>query len=311
MINFDIVRVRFFSYFISVIMIFAFLAGIFYKQKERGTAFLYSIEFSGGYQIHCSLKNLLTKLTTEDFKKRLENNDLYKNVSIRKFSDTDFLLKFLIHEKGANIPFSSDTFELELKSYIKNIFSDSEIEVIIIDSSFVGPAVGNQITEKAFYSIVLALFLMFLYIWMRFPSWRFSVANIISLMHDVLIILLFLMWGNIEISLDSLIAILFIVGYSINDTIVIFAKIRDSMHLEGISVITSDIINKSVINTFRRTMLTSLFTAIVIFPLWIFGGSSLEILAAPILLGIVFGTYSSIGIASSVLYDLFLFKKKE
>jgi preprotein translocase subunit SecF len=144
---------------------------------------------------------------------------------------------------------------------------------------------------------------------MRFPSWRFSFANIISLMHDVLVILIFLMWANIEISLDSLIAILFIIGYSINDTIVIFAKIRELMRNDSIMIPSEDIINKSISITLKRTLLTSGFTFLVVFPLWLFGGNALENLAAPILLGILFGTYSSIAIACSILYDSFLFFK--
>lgn len=307
MINFNILRVRYFSYFVSFLIIFLFVFGIFYKRMQRNTAFLYSIEFSGGYQVHCSLKNMTAVLGTEDLKKKLEIFPEYMHVNIRKFSDTDFLLKFAVQQKEKE--FSQEAFQTELIQRLNTLFIDSSIETSIVDSSFVGPGVGNTMTKKAIYSILISLLLMFIYIWMRFPSWRFSFANILSLGHDVLVILLFLMWGNIEISLDSLIAILFIVGYSINDTIVIFAKIRDTMHKEKTMMATDSIINKSIMITFRRTILTSLFTAIVVFPLWLFGGASLEVLAAPILLGIIFGTYSSVAIACSILYDSFKYIK--
>ena len=150
---------------------------------------------------------------------------------------------------------------------------------------------------------------MFIYIWIRFKSWAFSISNSVSLFHDVLVIVLMLLWFDYEISLDIIGAILFILGYSINDTIVIFSRIRENMSSKESNKIEKkelkDIINRSLKETLSRTLLTSGFTVLVVLPLWLFGGATLEPLSAAILLGIVFGTYSSIGIASPVLYDFY------
>lgn len=308
MIYFNILNFRYFSYIVSLGMIILFCFGIFYKKKTQDTIFSYSIEFTGGYQISCMIEGGSSKneISSEEFKHQLETKG-YNSISIRSFDRNHFLLRFSMNEKDLE-SFNSTVFQEKLIENVKDLFSD--IKFSILDTSFVGPGIGKNMCERGIFAILIALLFMFLYVWMRFPSWKFSFANVISLLHDVLIILLLLMWFNIEISLDSLIAILFIIGYSINDTIVIFSAIREQMYIDQASLPSGDIIVKGIIATLRRTLLTSFFTALVVIPLWLFGGYALKALAIPILIGIIFGTYSSIAIASTVLHDLFAFGKK-
>ncbi len=302
MIYFDILKVRYFSYAVSLGMICLFCFGVFYKRSHQGSVFSYSIEFTGGYEIACSLDSEENaSISSEELKHQLEKHG-YSGVSIRHFEKNNFLLRFSINEKDL-ASFDPIAFQSQLQKNIHSIFS--KMTFVIFDTSFVGPGVGRDMCQKGVLAILVALLFMFVYVWIRFPSWKFSFANIISLLHDVLVILLLLMWCSIEISLDSLIAILFIIGYSINDTIVIFSAVREQMHDEGVAVPSAMLINKSIMMTLRRTLLTSFFTSLVVVPLWLFGGYALKALAMPILIGIIFGTYSSIAIACTVLYDFF------
>jgi preprotein translocase subunit SecF len=298
--TFNIIKIRYFSYILSCVMLGLFFLGVFYKKHQRGSSFLYSVEFSGGAQVHCLLEGAAVS-TTEEMKRALEKDKHYEGIIIRQFSNNEFLFRFPI---GINKEITASEASDLIKNKLESIFGGTKVK--IVDSSYVGPQVGGELKTKAIISILIALFLMSFYVWIRFRSFAFSVANGISLFHDVLVVLLLLLWYDFEISLDIVGAILFILGYSINDTIVIFSRIRDNIknnNLKGESI--ANIINLSIKETLRRTILTSAFTALVVLPLWLFGGVSLEPLSAPILLGIIFGTYSSIGIASAVLYDYF------
>ena len=298
--TFNIIKVRYFSYFISICMLLLFIFGAIVKINERGSIFLYSIEFNGGYQVHCKIE--YDGLNQEKILNDLKQNDGYDHLIVRQFGEKEFLMRIPLIKDDLDIAQLKE----KVTSDLLSIYPKAEIE--IIDSAFVGPGVGSQMKMKAMWSVLFSLIMMLLYIWIRFRSWAFSIANVFSLLHDVFVILLFLVWCNVEVSLDSLTAILFILGYSINDTIVIFSRIRSELQKKN-SILDENLINHSVQQTFRRTLLTSFFTALVVIPLYLFGGKSLEGLATPILLGIIFGTYSSIGIACSALYDLTVKKK--
>lgn len=308
MLNINILKIKHYSYFISIFMIITFIGGIIYKKgyEKRDSCFLYSVEFTGGYQITMDINTEITNtkkiIETEELKHRLES--LYhQGISIRAFGKNKFLLRFPANPKAFNMGLSS--FAEELKINIINLFPESTCT--IEDSVYIGAGISDNLWQQGLIAILVALLLMFIYIWIRFPSWHFSVANLISLLHDVFGILLFLMWSNTEISLDTLISILFIIGYSINDTIVIFSAIREQLRLHK-DFSYDIIINKSIQLTLRRTLLTSFFTSLVVIPMWLFGGYILHALAMPILLGIIFGTYSSIAIASTILYDIYKYK---
>jgi preprotein translocase subunit SecF len=138
----------------------------------------------------------------------------------------------------------------------------------------------------------------------RFWSISYAVGSVVSLAHDVLIILTVVLWFDYEISLNIIGALLFILGYSINDTIVIFSRIRETLSKSRDSSI-SEIINQSINHTLRRTILTSLATCLVVVALLMFGGEALRPLSLALLIGMVFGTYSSIFIASPVMQLLY------
>jgi preprotein translocase subunit SecF len=290
-------------------MIGLFVGGIFYKKSKRGQAFLYSVEFSGGLQIGLQVESSQS-LTSESLAKIFHTMYKKEGISIRHFGGKDFLIRIPLQSDDSHQSVSAFLIGDEIKTILESALPHSQ--VIITDASFVGPGVGSSLQMKAILSIVIAFLMMFLYVWFRFKSWAFSISNSVSLFHDVLVIVLMILWFDYEISLDIIAAILFILGYSINDTIVVFSRIRENIskhHHKG-TVEKGElgkIINISLRETLRRTLLTSAFTTLVVLPLWLWGGVTLEPLSAAILLGIVFGTYSSIGIASPVLYDLYRF----
>ena len=167
----------------------------------------------------------------------------------------------------------------------------------------VGPGVGATLRHDSFKAIAIALLLMLLYIAIRF-KFAFAVGAVVALFHDAFVILAFFLLTNKEISVDVIGAILAVLGYSVNDTIVIFNQIRENMKkLKGMPI--DKIVNISISQTLRRTLLTSFATALVVISLLAVGGEALRNLSIALLLGIVFGTYSSIYIASPVMLLLY------
>jgi preprotein translocase subunit SecF len=172
-----------------------------------------------------------------------------------------------------------------------------EIEILSIDK--VGPKVGSELREKAIKAILLSLALMFIYIWIRFQL-RFGAASVIALFHDAFITLGILSLLNVEINLPIIAALLTIVGYSINDSIVISDRIRENMtRLRKLPF--HEIVNKSLNQVFSRTIITSLTTLIVVLCLLIFGSLVIRDFALALLIGILIGTYSSIYIVSPIV----------
>ena len=157
---------------------------------------------------------------------------------------------------------------------------------------------------RSLWAIIVALVLMLLYIAVRFWSFAYAMGAIVSLFHDAIVILLLFLITDKEISMNVIGAILAVLGYSINDTIVIFSRIRENVkRLPGESMY--NIINISITETLSRTILTTFATTLVVIALFIFGGETLRDLSLALLVGIVFGIYSTIFIATPVLYMLY------
>jgi len=165
--------------------------------------------------------------------------------------------------------------------------------------SFIGPAVGQELMQKAELAIVLSLLMMLLYIWLRFQlQWGF--AAVLALTHDTMITLgLFALFGK-ELSLPVVAAFLTLVGYSVNDTVVVFDRIRENLKNRSASSLKQTI-NLSINQTLGRTIITSGLTWIVVFGLFLYGGPALNAFAFVLSVGIIVGTYSSIYIASPLL----------
>ena len=186
----------------------------------------------------------------------------------------------------------------------------------IVSSTKVGPTVADDITTHGMLAVAASLLGIFIYILVRFDKWQFSLGAVAGLFHDTVVILgiysLFykIMPFNMEINQDFIAAILTVIGYSINDTVIIFDRIREYLR-EKKALTLAGLFDDSISSTIGRTFNTSFTTILVILAIFIFGGDNLRGFMFCLLIGIGFGTYSSIFIASATAYDFLRGKKKE
>ncbi len=178
--------------------------------------------------------------------------------------------------------------------------ADSEIELRRVE--FVGPQVGDELTEDGALAVLVALIAILMYVAMRF-EWRFAVGSVIALVHDVLIVVGLFAVLQIEFDLPVLAAVLAVIGYSLNDTIVVFDRIRENFRKMRKGTPT-EIINRSLTDTLSRTLVTSLTTILVLLALFFLGGEIIHGFAFALLIGVLIGTYSSIYVASTSILML-------
>lgn len=291
MINF--LKYRFVYGMFSLMFLLASLGVYIYKWQTRGYTFVYSVDFTGGTQVLLKFQKPVDVCELKDI---LENNG-WKNPITREFSAPEEVLvrvsEFSNDPKGL-----AERMRLAIESKLP------ENQVTILQNEAVGPGVGQALRWNFFWAVLIALIAILIYIAIRFWSFAFAAGAIVALIHDPVAILgVFLMFDR-EISINVIGVILAVIGYSINDTIVIFSRIRDNLvKMKGATLY--EIVNTSINKTLRRSVLTSLATALTVLAMLIFGGEALRDFSLALLIGIVFGTYSSIYIASPVMMWLY------
>lgn len=291
----DFLKYRWLCAAFSVAIFVGFIGTYIYKLQTRGEAFIYSVDFTGGTQV---LLRFSKPVTSTQVIGILDAHGL-QGAMTREFSPTEILVRIKAFENDAK------GLAERIKVILEESLPETQIEILQIDS--VGVGVGESLRWKSIQAVVVALLLMLLYIWWRFWSFSYAVGNVLSLFHDAVVILAFFLIFDYEISLNVIGAILAVLGYSINDTIVIFSRIRDNVKKMR-NVPIEKIVNISINETLRRTLLTSFATCLVVLALLLFGGETLRTLSLALLIGMVFGTYSSIYIASPIM--LMLYKDK-
>ena len=264
-----------FSIFLFIISIIL----IFFKGLN------YGIDFKGGTLIELRAYNI----EASSIRDVLKNMDL-GDVNVKKFGkEGDFLIK--IEEKGNNN---------KLIPEIKKSLSDnltSEVNFRRVEN--VGPKVSAELLQSGIIAISLSLAAMLFYIWVRF-EWQFSIGSIIALFHDVIITVGIFSLLSLEINLSIIAAVLTIVGYSMNDTVVIYDRIRENLN-KFHKLEIGDIANLSINETLSRTIITSITTLLALFSIFILGGEILRGFSFAMILGVLIGTYSSIFVASPIL----------
>ena len=250
----------------------------------------FGIDFKGGTLIELRATN--SKINVSSLRDRFKQMDL-GDVSVKKFgNDTDFLVKFENKDNKKNII-------EEIKSNLDNSFGNT-YDFRRVEN--VGPKVSAELLKSGVIAITLSLALMLIYIWIRF-EWQFSLGAIMALFHDVLVTLgLFSLLG-LEINLSIIAAVLTIVGYSMNDTVVIFDRVRENLRKYS-DIKIYDLTNISINETLSRTLITSITTLLALLSIFIFGGEILKGFSLAMIFGVIFGTYSSIYIANPVLVKL-------
>lgn len=278
--NFDFMRHRRPAAIISAVLLAVSLLAIILRGLNFGVDFTggYTLEF--GYQQPPVLSDIRDTIATTGF----------PGAMVQTFgSDTDILIR-IANEEGLEGAKLSERVQAALAPT-----SDVPIELRRVE--FVGPQVGEELREKGGMAILIALLCIVVYIWFRFEK-KFSVGSVLALIHDVVITLGVFALLQIEFDLTVLAAILAVIGYSLNDTIVVFDRIRENFRTirKGESV---DIINTSINQTLSRTVITSMTTLLVLLSLFLFGGKIINGFALALIIGVIVGTYSSIFIASS------------
>ncbi|MCL4361659.1 protein translocase subunit SecF [Candidatus Dependentiae bacterium] len=276
----------------SVLIFTTFIGTYIYKYQQRGHAFNYSVDFTGGTQV---LFGFSKPVSSCQITNALEKGG-FRGVSTREFSDVEHLVR--VKEVVVDVAGLAEN----MKKSLEAEFKDNNIEIKQTDS--VGSGISAKLRWDSFLAIVIGLILMLLYIALRFWSFAFATGAVLSLFHDAVVILAIFLLFDKEISINVIMAILTILGYSINDTIVIFAKIRENLAKHR-NMSAEKVVNLSINETLRRTTLTSFATLLVVISLFLFGGEVLRDLSLALLIGIVFGTYSSIYIASPIMLLLY------
>ena len=250
----------------------------------------YGVDFKGG-----TLIELRTDLNSANIKKIRDSfNQLnLGDVSVKNFgNDTDFIIKF--EKQNSNDPKFIDNIKTKLSGSI------GTVDFRRVEN--VGPKVSAELLQSGVIAIALSLAAMLLYIWIRF-EWQFSLGAIVALFHDVIITLGVFSLFSLEINLSIVAAVLTIVGYSMNDTVVIFDRVRENLRkFSDIKIF--ELTNISINQTLSRTIITSATTLLALLSIFIFGGEILKGFSLAMILGVIFGTYSSIYIANPILVIL-------
>ena len=269
----------------SIVLILISIAFLIIKGLNFG------VDFKGGalIEIRSADQNISISNIRDVF-----NKMNLKGVSVKSFgNETDFIIKF----QSDNL--NNKTFIKEIKDNVYKSFGNS-IDFRRVEN--VGPKVSSELLKSGIIAICLSLFAMLVYIWVRF-EWQFSIGAIYAIFHDVIITLGIFSVLSLEINLSIVAAVLTIVGYSMNDTVVIYDRVRDNLkRFNDIKIF--DLTNLSINETLSRTIITSVTTLLALLSIFLFGGEILKGFSLAMILGVIFGTYSSIYIACPVLVKL-------
>jgi preprotein translocase subunit SecF len=277
---------RFYSQFniLSSLLIIVSLILLIFKGLNFG------IDFKGGTLIE--LRSSDTKINVSSLRDNLKQMDL-GDVSVKKFgNDQDYLIKFENKDNKKNI---IEEIRSSLDKSFGNNFDFRRVENV-------GPKVSAELLKSGIIAISISLAVMLIYIWIRF-EWQFSLGAILALFHDVIVTLGLFSLLNLEINLSIIAAVLTIVGYSMNDTVVIFDRVRENLRKYS-DIKIFELSNISINETLSRTLITSITTLLALLSIFFFGGEILKGFSLAMIFGVVFGTYSSIYIANSVLVRL-------
>lgn len=281
--NFDFMRLRKAAMILSLLLIVVSVASIATRGLNLG------LDFTGGTLLEVQYENAeaLDKITTS------LNNAGYRDVTVQNFgSETDVLVRM------------SEAFRDNLGNEVLAVLQQESAgnQLTLLRSEFVGAQVGEELRDEGGLALLLALFIVMIYVAARF-QFKFSVGAVAALFHDVIIIIGLFSLFQWEFDLTVMAALLAVIGYSLNDTIVVSDHIRENFRVlrRGDA---AEVINFSINQTLGRTIMTSLTTALVLLALMVVGGDIIHNFSVALMIGVVVGTYSSVFVASSILMSM-------
>ncbi|NJX16537.1 protein translocase subunit SecDF [Tamlana crocina] len=309
-INIEFLKKRKTAYIISGVLIVLSLGSLFTNGLDQG------VDFVGGrtYQVRFA-----QDISAEEITNLLSQPDVFGSADAKTFGDANQLkitTKYKVNESGSEVDeeirrnlYDALVPHLEGISYEQFIdLNDENKQVGLLESYKVTPTIADDIKQASIWAILGSLIVVFLYILFRFKKWQYSLGAVAAVFHDVLIVLgVFsitykFMPFNMEINQAFIAAILTVIGYSLNDTVVVFDRIREFFN-EHTNWPFNRVVNSSLSSTLSRTLNTSLTTLVVLLAIFIFGGDSIRGFMFALIVGVVVGTYSSLFIATPVMYD--------
>lgn len=282
----DFMRLRRIGYVVSAILLAASIAlGV-----TKGLNF--GIDFAGGVMLEVKTSG---PADLAKMRAALSDEGL-GDVSLQEFGEPDDVLIRVQRQEG-------EGGQAEVVEKVRQVLTDEvDPQISFRRAEYVGPKVGDELIEAGAMAVLLALGAMLIYIWFRF-EWQFGVGAVVALFHDVIATIGIFSLTGIEFNLASVAAVLTIVGYSLNDTVVIYDRVRESLR-KFKNMPLKDLLNRSLNDTLGRTMMTSLTTLIALLALYILGGEVIRGFAFAMIFGVVVGTYSSVFVAVPVLISL-------
>jgi preprotein translocase subunit SecF len=266
--------------FLSIIMVSLSISSIFIKGLEFGIDFTGGVLLEVGYPEPANLMKIRTLL----------ENDGFEEVQVQSFgSDEDVLLR---------LPPQLDQDPNFIRDRLRNLLATDEPNVVLRRVEFVGPQVGEDLTEQGGLAMIFALMMIFAYVMFRF-QWKFAAGAVCALLHDVIITVGFFSLFGFEFDLTVVAAVLAVIGYSLNDTVVAFDRIRENfIKLRGVA--SHEAMNISINEMLARTIITGVTTLVVLIALLTLGGESVRPFSIALIVGIIIGTYSSIYTAGAI-----------
>ena len=276
--------IRKFTTVMSIILILASTLSLMSKGLNLG------IDFTGGIQIEISFE---TAPAIENVRSNLSSGGYDDAIVQNSGSSQDLMVRIPPRDGVTNKKVGED---------VIGMLQDSNNSVTLKSSEYISAQVGEELTEQGGLAMIFALIMIMIYIVFRF-QWKFSIGAVLALIHDVMITLGIFSFFQLTFDLSVLAAILAVVGYSLNDTIVIYDRIRENFRSMRTAE-TLNILNSAITQTIKRTIITSSTTLLVLLSLFVFGGSSLEGFSIALIVGVLIGTYSSIFVASTSIFYL-------
>lgn len=303
-ININFIGMRFFAYIVSICIVCGSLGLVLVQGLNMG------IDFTGGTAIEIrtpvtpDLERLRSRLNglglgTVSIQEFGQPNDLLIRLSEQSESDEEAALRKVCLEKNDReaCPNKNAQAITTLRGALSEAFEGQVVDYRRIE--FVGPQVGKELKVQGLYAVLFSLLGILTYVWFRF-EWQFGIAAIVALLHDAVATLGLFAVTQLEFNLSTVAAILMIAGYSINDTVVVFDRIRENLRKYKKKPLP-ELFNFSVNQTLSRTLMTSVTTFLALLALYLFGGEVIRGFVYALIFGIAIGTYSSIFVASPVL----------
>ena len=284
--NYDFIGNRRIAYAVTAAALALFLVAALVFQFSRGSWLNYGVDFTGG---------TLVQVRFDQSTSVNELRDVLAGTEITRFGgENEFLIRAPQYEEGTDAAGP-------VVSALEGKFGEGAFEVVRTEA--VGAKIGGELQQRAIMAILVSFLFTLIYLAFRF-EWRFGVAAIIATAHDVLFALGLIAALQLEVSLPTVAAVLTILGYSLNDTIVIFDRVRENLKRTGRREDFAGVLNRSINETLPRTVLTSATTLAALLALFLFGGEIIRGFAMILIVGVVVGTYSSIFIASPALLEI-------